>query len=425
MDVKGRSPSILETILEYNHDRKPKRVRLKLQRMDENPFAFFRGTDHLFARSWLEYQPSDVGPAILICGDLHLENFGAYEAEDGEILFDINDFDEAIVAPVSLDLVRCTASILIAAELWHLTPLQAVGMALAFLEDYRGTLTTGPQDHPDANGLPLLGPSVIWNRPGVTGSVDRVSLLNRNTEFTKKGTRRIIRNETKHPPISTSRFKAIKQAVEQYGKTTRRPGSYAVLDVTARIVGIGSLGLPRYVVLVEGAGPPDENWLLDIKAATSPSLRPCTDALQPECGESEAHRIVHAQLTLQAKPALGLDVIEIEGRWYRIRQLIPDENRASLDRLRRDPVKLREAIHVAGHVTGHSHLRGIPPLEESHRRDELIAWASKPALDAVMAAAVRCAERNRLDYEEFHESISLPSALPKALRSKGAPRKSR
>ncbi|SIO36022.1 Uncharacterized conserved protein, DUF2252 family [Singulisphaera sp. GP187] len=424
MDKTDQSSSILEAILEFNHDRKPKRVRLKLQRMDENPFAFFRGTDHLFACSWLEYQPPDVGPPVLICGDLHLENFGAYEAEDGEILFDINDFDEALVAPVSLDLVRCTASILIAAEIWHLTPLQAVGMALAFLDDYRRALTSMPRDHSVAEGLSLLGPGVLWNRTGVTGPVDPVSLLGRNTEFTKKGRRRIIRNE-KHPPIRASRFKAIERAVEKFGTNTSTPEAYSVLDVTARILGIGSLGLPRYVVLVEGPGPADENWLLDIKAVCSPSLRSCTDAPQPDYGESEAHRVVYAQHVLQAKPMLGLAVIEIEGQWYRMRQLIPDENRASLDRLRRDPDKLREAIHVAGRVTGHSHLRGACSLENGRGRDSLIAWASRPALDTVMAAAVRCAERNRLDYVQYHESLSRPSALPKSLRSTGRPRKSK
>ena len=52
-----------------------------------------------------EHAPLDLGPAILQCGDLHLENFGAYQTDDGEFRFDINDFDEALVAPCSLDLV--------------------------------------------------------------------------------------------------------------------------------------------------------------------------------------------------------------------------------------------------------------------------------------------------------------------------------
>ncbi|MBV8556324.1 MAG: DUF2252 family protein, partial [Planctomycetaceae bacterium] len=84
------APPVVDEILRYNRDRKPRLVRLKLQRMDQDAFAFFRGTDHLFARAWPELRPPDVGPSILICGDLHLENFGAYRTDDGEFLYDIN-----------------------------------------------------------------------------------------------------------------------------------------------------------------------------------------------------------------------------------------------------------------------------------------------------------------------------------------------
>jgi uncharacterized protein (DUF2252 family) len=110
MAINDRRNAILDEVLAFNRDRKPKRVRLKLQRMDEGPFPFFRGMDHLFAHAWPELKPPDVGPTTLLCGDLHLENFGAYRSDDGDYLFDINDFDEALVAPVGLDLVRCTAS---------------------------------------------------------------------------------------------------------------------------------------------------------------------------------------------------------------------------------------------------------------------------------------------------------------------------
>ena len=77
-----------------NEGRKPELLRRKYRRMGEDLFAFFRGTDHLFAAAWEGLAPVDPGPAILICGDLHLENFGAYRADDGDFVFDINDFDE-------------------------------------------------------------------------------------------------------------------------------------------------------------------------------------------------------------------------------------------------------------------------------------------------------------------------------------------
>src|SRR5205823_455196 len=124
-------------ILLFNKDRDQGPLRRKLHKMAVDAFPFFRGTDHLFARSWPELRPPDVGPSIWICGDLHLENFGSYQTEDGEPVFDINDFDEALVGPCSLDLVRCATSILLAAEQWGLSPIQATGMVVAFLDQYR------------------------------------------------------------------------------------------------------------------------------------------------------------------------------------------------------------------------------------------------------------------------------------------------
>ncbi len=53
---------VLEEILQYNQQRKPKLVRLKLRRMLKDPFTFFRGAIHLFARDWSELCPPELGP---------------------------------------------------------------------------------------------------------------------------------------------------------------------------------------------------------------------------------------------------------------------------------------------------------------------------------------------------------------------------
>ena len=40
-----------ESILTYNHGRDPERLTLKLAAIAAEPFAFFRGTNHLYAAS--------------------------------------------------------------------------------------------------------------------------------------------------------------------------------------------------------------------------------------------------------------------------------------------------------------------------------------------------------------------------------------
>src|SRR5713226_137030 len=86
-----------DDIVQFNADRDREMVKLKLRRLDESVFKFFRGTDHLFGQAWAALRARDPGPAIQCSGDLHLENFGACQTEDGDFRFEINDFDEALV----------------------------------------------------------------------------------------------------------------------------------------------------------------------------------------------------------------------------------------------------------------------------------------------------------------------------------------
>ncbi len=408
---------VLQSILTANAGRKPKLVSLKLQRMNQDAFSFFRGTNHLLAQYWPDLKPPDLGPHLLQCGDLHLENFGAYQTDDGTFLYDINDFDEALVAPCCLDLVRCTASILVAAECWRLTPLAALGMALVFLDRYRETVTSHSLRKDD---VPQMGRGPIWELLGETAQTSQTALLNRNTTIVKGKKREIIVSKTKHPPVGPNRAKRIREALKGYAATRPDPKAYKVLDITGRIAGTGSLGARRYLVLIDGGKTPETNRLLDIKEEFPPSLEACAGSAQPDFGAHEADRVVDAQRTLQAKPAAGLGVLSIDGKSYRIRELIPDDNRTSLSRFLKQPDKLRQAIEEAGQLAGCSHLRGIQHRRKGDRTNELVKWAASSSLDAVLVAAARYAERTRVDFEEYQTALADPKNLPSALRPRPA-----
>ena len=108
--------SIIERIQSFNADREPERLALKYQRMRANAFAFFRGTCHLFYEDWVKGGPLDAAPLAWLSGDLHLENFGSYKGDNRLGYFDLNDFDEAFLAPASWDLARFTTSLYLAAD---------------------------------------------------------------------------------------------------------------------------------------------------------------------------------------------------------------------------------------------------------------------------------------------------------------------
>jgi uncharacterized protein (DUF2252 family) len=401
---------VLKAILRANHGRKPKLLRLKLRRMLADPFTFFRGTNHLFVGDWPELQPPEAGPDILICGDLHLENFGAYRTADGDFRYDINDFDESMVASSSLDLVRCTASIFLAAEQWKLLPTHATSMALAYLEHYRTAILAATSAGAVGEVAPRSGHGAIWELLGSTASGIQESLLAKNTKR-KSGFSPRIRRTNSHVAISLKRLELIHEAVEAHGQKLGMPDQFHVHDVTGRIAGVGSLGVRRYLALLEGEGPPDGYRLLDIKQVEPSALLGSTNASQPDYGGDDAQRVVQAQTLLQGHPSAGLGALHIGPYACRIREMIPEENRSSLDRFRRQPAKLREAVETAGLLTAWSHLRGgrlaLGPKKDQKQDHwpELADWSNGAAIDAVLAAAARFAERTNQHYAEFRSSI--------------------
>jgi uncharacterized protein (DUF2252 family) len=398
-------PSLLAKILAYNEGRKPRLIRLKLKRMAHDPFAFFRGSNHLYAEAWPDLRPPDPGPGIVLCGDLHLENFGAYVDDEGELLYDINDFDEAIVGPCSLDLVRCATSILLASELWRLTPLQASGMVLGFLDRYRATVTGADAREPIDPRVPRLERGPIWEILGDRALVRRADLIDQNTER-RKGSRRIVRRKNSHPALKADAAEQVRAAVESYGAATGRADFFMPLDVTGRVAGIGSLGLERYLILVAGPGAPKPKRLFDLKQATPSALGPHASRPWPFPDADDASRVIRAERLLQARPTAGLDVVTIGETAFRLREMIPSENLSSLARLNKKPDKLRTAIQEAGLLTGLAHLRGARSLPDSPgSADALAKWAAGPALDSVLAAAGRFADRTRRSHRQFRAEL--------------------
>ncbi len=396
--------SIFDEILKFNHDRKPKLVKFKLHKMAHDSFAFFRGTDHLFSSQWKRLAPPNVGPNILISGDLHLENFGAYKTDDGDFLYDINDFDEALLAPCSLDLVRCAASIILAAQLWNFSPIQTMRTLLTFIDRYRTTmnksLKTG-QVGELALGT-VRGP--IWGLLQRPMQGNQAKFLDRLTIRDDQGMRQIRRKKERFRSVCDETEKQVRIAVEKHGQSKGEGKTYEVLDVAFRIAGIGSLGLIRYAVLIQGGGSFNENRLLDIKEVREPALLSCVNGIQPQSGDSNARRAMLAQRQLQSRATTGLDVLTIDGQDLRMRELIPEENRTGLNELRKQPKNLRRAVALAGRLTAWAHIRGSR-VHGQDRSEELGQWASGPSLDAVIVSAVRFAIETRRDYDRFRHAF--------------------
>lgn len=124
--------NIVKRIQRANLGRDPERLVMKYRLLRDNAFSFFRGTCHLFYDRLAESGFNVEAPPAWCCGDLHLENFGSYKGDNHLVYFDINDFDEAALAPVTWELVRLCSSLQVGLDALRLDK-DAAGAAVARL----------------------------------------------------------------------------------------------------------------------------------------------------------------------------------------------------------------------------------------------------------------------------------------------------
>ncbi|MFN1208401.1 DUF2252 family protein, partial [Enterococcus lactis] len=82
--------------------------------MSKSPFSFFRGSVDIMNYDLNHY--SNTGIKTLIGGDAHLGNFGYYGSSEGQLLFDMNDFDESHIDYWEYDVKRLLVSALLVAK---------------------------------------------------------------------------------------------------------------------------------------------------------------------------------------------------------------------------------------------------------------------------------------------------------------------
>lgn len=387
---------VIAAIRTFNAGREPERLAMKYAKLRASPFLFLRGTCHLFYTRLPKEKILAAGPAAWICGDLHFDNFGTYKAANRLVYYDINDFDESLLAPVGWELVRLFASILVARQTLAPKRARAARLCEAVIESYALALATGKAgwvDRDTAHGPVQQLLQGLRQRK-------RQDFLDRRT--TRKRGLRSIRCDRVHALEATRDQKHhVIGLVDNYASGVDRPGFFKVLDVARRIAGTGSLGVERYVVLVEGTGSPAGNYLLDLKLAQCSSLESRMKVTQPRW-KSQAHRVVALQQRLQAvSPAFLAHVVAGKSS-YVLRELQPTEDRIVLDRRTVPAVEIESTLCQIGQLAAWAHLRGAG-RQGSAIADELIAFgkARDKWSGSLIRAAHLCAERVAKDWETY------------------------
>src|SRR5690349_87320 len=161
----------------------PAAFRRKFRKMAASPFAFYRGSASLFYadqagayrdEAFLDERTSRVW----IHGDLHAENFGTYMNSSGQLVFNVNDFDEAYVGPFIWDLKRFCASVALIGYSKALSDQVITDLVGTFARAYLTELRAIA-----AGGEEAIGSITLENADGVLRRVLQEARLNTRVDL--------------------------------------------------------------------------------------------------------------------------------------------------------------------------------------------------------------------------------------------------
>ncbi len=390
-------PSVLGQVLRYNAGRDPERLARKLELMRAGPFGFFRGAAHLFYGYGDLLLPCADAPAVWSTGDLHLENFGCYEGDNRLAYFDLNDFDEAALGPLSWDLIRLLASLRLGLAGSRHRPRTIRTLCQQLLREYAETLATGKPRWIERSTAE--GP--IRRLLRQAGRRTRATLLAERCRRTGDGTRRRLRlleGRTAHAP--RSQRDAVASAIGKVHLPGLPSRFFRVHDAARRIAGTASLGLARYIVLIEGEGSPDEHRLLDLKQAVPSTLAAVSPCPQPRW-LNEAERVVTVQQWVQAVSPALLATARLGRTACVVRELQPTEDRLRLAAMEIGRRRMESLLSSLARVVAWGHLRAAG-REGAAGIDTLMRWGERQSWQrGLLTAATAAAERVEADWSSF------------------------
>jgi hypothetical protein len=196
-----------------------------------------------------------------------------------------------------------------------------------------------------------------------------------------------------HVPASTRA--SVIAALDEYGDTLDEEmrwlvSRYTVVDVAHRVVGLGSVGLRSYVVLLHGNS--HEALILQVKQARRSALEPHV-AAGPF--DHEGKRIVCGQRWMQTVSDVLLGWTTIDGRPYQVRQF--RDMKGSIDPSTLKPKQLDDYARIVGVVLARAHGQSFEPRLLHGYCD-----VDGPAFDEAFAEfAVKYADQTEADYGTF------------------------
>lgn len=315
---------------------------MRHQRMMASPFAFFRGTAELMEDDLKAQGQSNI--PMIICGDAHVQNYGFYASPERNLLFGLNDFDEARIGNWESDVKRLLVSAQLAGEENGFDQDDLYRILKHIVKTYRHSMKRASkaslmeqfyysfkyQDMVDMiQGFSDDTPSSIQKvmqkilkksqRSNSEQIVQKMALKDEHQEY------HFIDNPPRAKHVSLRRYQELLVGFHRYRQNARPDvqvflANYHISDIIRYSVGVGSFGTRCYLFLLTGND--GTHLVLQMKEAVP--LRYNLLRLQVNeaiaNGQRAGRRIVTSQRTLQSSSDPFLAATSFAGRSYYVRQ---------------------------------------------------------------------------------------------------------
>lgn len=316
-DPKERAALIPAAIDYWNNEIQYWDRRNKQAKMMTSAYSFYRGTDPLY---WFDFgqdsrlqEFGNEHTVTWLSGDYHAYNAGSFHGKE-EVVYGLNDFDEAVIADYQLDLWRLAVSVvLIARSNQNLddSDLSQVIDALSakYLERMRHFAENKPAVQENITKENAYGKLKDFIEI-IQEKHTREKMLNKWAPMGPDGVRRYDLSLEKLGSATVQEKQEIKNALYAYWETLEEPpnvSNFKVVDIARRLLaGTGSLGMDRFYVLVQDDAANVER-IIDIKEQCKPAPYPYMGAsaqqlFHKHTGDNNAKAVVIATRTMSVRP---------------------------------------------------------------------------------------------------------------------------
>jgi uncharacterized protein (DUF2252 family) len=406
-DPSHRKVPIVELLRASERGRLENLLPIKAARMAASPFGFYRGAVPVMAYD-LSLLPS-TGIYAQLCGDAHVHNLGAFEGQDGRLIFDINDFDETIRGPWEWDVKRMAGSLVLAGREANNSEKECKIATLAFAESYREAMR-------QFSKMPVvdLARHQVFRHLDVSPVLDVLRKAERATpahnleQLAERRNGKWRFHDAKplrfHLPPETA--KQVVAGLRNYIDTLLPERQhwfthYRVEDVAFRVVGTGSIGVRDYIVLMFGTVKNDPLFVQIKEEGPSAYTQYLGKAdILPNQGE----RVALGQRAMQVQSDIFLGWTSIADRDFLVRQL--RDHKAGIEDADLEHEGLVQYAEVCGELLAKGHARSGDPyavvgyIGNSDKFDKAIA-----------SFGTAYADQTTKDFEEFTRAIRIGRIL--------------